>query len=55
VFDVNNSSNVNLQPLTPANNPQMGALAPEAFKDKNLNKTFDPDAISGYVDNSQMN
>jgi hypothetical protein len=33
----------------------MGGLAPEAFKDKNLNKTFDPAAVSGYVAVSKIN
>jgi hypothetical protein len=31
------------------NNPQVGSLAPEAFKDLNLDTTADPDAVSGYV------
>lgn len=46
-FDVNNPKNVNIQPLTTQNNPQVGQLAPETFKDKNLNTTFDDDAVSG--------
>jgi hypothetical protein len=46
-FDVNSTMNVNIQPLSPMNNPQAGGLAPEAFKDKNLNTTFDDDAVSG--------
>jgi hypothetical protein len=46
-YDVNSTNNVNIQPLTMANNPQAGQLAPEAFKDKDLNKTFDPQAVSG--------
>jgi hypothetical protein len=48
-FDVHSSNNVNIQPLSASNNPQAGALAPEAFKDKNLDTTADPDAVSGYV------
>jgi hypothetical protein len=52
-FDVNSASNVNIQPLSPSNNPQVGEPAPEAFKDKNLDKTPDPDAVSGYVELSE--
>ena len=48
-FDVNNANNVNLQPLSSANNPQVGSLIPEAFKDTNLNTTADHHAVSGYV------
>ena len=33
----------------------MGSLAPEAFKDVNLNTTPDPEAISGYVSVSYTN
>lgn len=47
-FDVNNANNVNIQPLSSTNNPQAGSLAPQAFKDINLNTTADPDAVSGY-------
>jgi len=47
-FDVNNANNVNIQPLSADNNPQAGALVPQAFKDINLNTTADPDAVSGY-------
>jgi hypothetical protein len=52
-FDVKSSKNVNIQPLSANNNPQAGGLAPEAFKDKNLDSTADPDAVSGYI-NLQM-
>jgi hypothetical protein len=51
-FAVNSKKNVNLQPLQAANNPQVGGLAPEAFKDKNLDTTPDPAAVSGYASNS---
>lgn len=47
-FDVNSANDVNIQPLASNNNPQMGSTAPEAFKDKNLNTTADPDAVSGH-------
>lgn len=46
-FDVNSANNVNIQPLSAMNNPEAGGLAPEAFKDKKLNTTFDDDAVSG--------
>ena len=46
-YDVNSTNNVNIQLLQPGNNPQAGSLAPEAFKDMNLNTTADPDAVSG--------
>lgn len=46
-FDVNNSANI--QVLNPDNNPQPGALVPQAFKDINLNTTADPDAVSGPI------
>jgi hypothetical protein len=46
---------MNIQPLTAANNPQVGALAPEAFKDQDLNTTFDPDAVSGYILATNLN
>ena len=48
-FDVNSPNNVNIQPLSSDNNPQAGGLAPEAFKDKNLDTIADPDAVSGYI------
>jgi hypothetical protein len=47
-YDANNPKNVNIQPLLDGNNPQGGQLVPEAFKDANLNTTFDPEAVSGY-------
>jgi hypothetical protein len=46
-FNVKKSTNI--EPLNPANNPQAGALVPQAFKDINLNTTADPDAVSGPV------
>jgi hypothetical protein len=48
-FDVSSPNNVNLQPLQAANNPQVGSLAPQAFKDYNLDTIPDPDAVSGYI------
>lgn len=48
-FDVNNPANQNIQVLAPSNNPQQGALVPQAFKDVNLNTTADPHAVSGPV------
>ena len=48
-YSTNSTNNVNLQPLQPGNNPQAGGLAPQAFKDVNLNTTADNDAVSGYV------
>ncbi|KAK9327012.1 hypothetical protein V1520DRAFT_349977 [Lipomyces starkeyi] len=48
-FDLNSTNNMNIQILAPENNPQMGALVPQAFQDINLNTTADPDAVSGPV------
>jgi hypothetical protein len=48
-IDTNSPLNQNIQLLSPGNNPQAGALVPQAFKDVNLNTTADPDAVSGPV------
>lgn len=48
-YNTNSTNNVNLQPLQPGNNPQAGGLAPQAFKDVNLNTIADNDAVSGYI------
>ncbi|KKK13489.1 hypothetical protein ARAM_003890 [Aspergillus rambellii] len=46
-FDVNGS--MNIQTLSPDNNPQRGGLVPQAFKDSNLSTEADHDAVSGPV------
>jgi hypothetical protein len=44
------NQNINAQTITAdGNNPQAGALVPQAFKDVNLNTIADPDAVSGLV------
>ncbi|KAK9371413.1 hypothetical protein V1509DRAFT_614607 [Lipomyces kononenkoae] len=51
-FDLNSTNNMNINAdeiIAAGNNPQMGALVPQAFKDVNLNTTADPDAVSGPV------
>ncbi|KAK9235194.1 hypothetical protein V1525DRAFT_410673 [Lipomyces kononenkoae] len=51
-FALNSSSNMNInadQIIAMGNNPQVGALVPQAFKDANINTTPDPDAVSGPV------
>ncbi|KAB8265396.1 hypothetical protein BDV32DRAFT_144686 [Aspergillus pseudonomiae] len=48
-LDFNVDKSTNIQLLSPENNPQMGGLVPQAFKDQNLNTTPDPDAVSGPV------
>jgi hypothetical protein len=50
VIDVGNSSNANINAeelVANGNNPQMGALVIQTFKDANLNTTVDNDAVSG--------
>lgn len=51
-FDLNNTLNHNINApeiLMMGNNPQMGAVVPQAFMDANLNTTPDPNAVSGPV------
>lgn len=45
-----NNKNINAAEIRAnGNNPQVGGLVPQAFKDINLNTTADPDAVSGPV------
>ncbi|KAK9350753.1 hypothetical protein V1505DRAFT_378639 [Lipomyces doorenjongii] len=51
-FDLNSSNNLNINAdeiTATGNNPQRGALVPQAFKDVNLTTTPDQDAVSGPV------
>ncbi|KAK9481573.1 hypothetical protein V1527DRAFT_503510 [Lipomyces starkeyi] len=49
-LDSSNNMNINADAITAmGNNPQRGALVPQAFKDVNLTTTPDPDAVSGPV------
>jgi hypothetical protein len=46
----NKNKNINAKEITKlGNNPQPGALVPEAFKDANINTTADDQAFSGPV------
>lgn len=52
VLNVNDPRNRNVNAAaiqTNNNNPHMGALVPQAFKDINLSQQPDPHAVSGYV------
>lgn len=51
-IDLNNAANknINAQEINAmGNNPQPGAVVPQAFKDANLNTVADGDAFSGPV------
>lgn len=51
-FDLASSNNTNINAaeiIANGNNPHVGALVPQAFKDANLNTVADPDAVSGPV------
>lgn len=51
-FNLGSSNNSNIFPgkiVANGNNPHVGGLAPQAFKDVNLNTTADPQAVSGPV------
>jgi hypothetical protein len=51
-FDLESSNNTEINAseiIAEGNNPHMGGLVSQAFKDVNLNTTCDPDAVSGPV------
>ncbi|KAH0544746.1 hypothetical protein FGG08_001113 [Glutinoglossum americanum] len=50
VVDLGASVNINADEVTAnGNNPHIGSLVPQAFKDPDSNKVPDNDAVSGYV------